>query len=65
MITVNGRDFPYKKGLTVEELLEIKGYVFRMITVKINGRVINKEYYGTTIINDGDNVQVLHHVAGG
>ncbi|HHV46635.1 MAG TPA: sulfur carrier protein ThiS [Tissierellia bacterium] len=65
MITVNGREFPYEEGLTVANLLQKKGYTFKMITVKINGNVIKKDEYETTLIRDGDNVQVLHHVAGG
>lgn len=65
MITVNGREFPYEEGLTVANLLQKKGYTFKMITVKINGSVIKKDEYETTPIHDGDNVQVLHHVAGG
>jgi len=65
MIMVNGREFHYEEGLTVANLLQKKGYTFRMITVKINGNVIKKDEYETTLINDGDNVQVLHHVAGG
>lgn len=62
---VNGREFHYEEGLTVANLLQKKGYTFRMITVKINGNVIKKDEYETTLINDGDNVQILHHVAGG
>jgi sulfur carrier protein len=65
MIMVNGREFHYEEGLTVANLLQKKGYTFRMITVKINGNVIKKDEYETTLINDGDNVQILHHVAGG
>lgn len=65
MITVNGREFPYEEGLTVTKLLEKKKYTFKMITVKINGNVIKKDEYETTLIHDGDNVLVLHHVAGG
>ena len=65
MIKLNGKDYPWEEGLTVEKLLEKKGYTFPMIIVRINDKVIEREDYATTIINDGDNVEALHIFGGG
>lgn len=65
MILVNGRKFVWEEGLTVEKLIELKRYTFPKIIVKINGRLINKEAYSNTIINDGEDVKVIHLLAGG
>lgn len=65
MIKVNGRDFEWEEGLTVEKLLEKKRYTFRKIIVKINGVLIKKEEWTNTIINDGDDVKAIHIFAGG
>ncbi|MCF6464516.1 sulfur carrier protein ThiS [Clostridium sp. Cult2] len=65
MITVNGKKYPHKDGLTVEKLLKEKGYVYPRITVRINGKVIEEEDYSNTIIKKGDQVQCLHLMAGG
>lgn len=65
MIRVNNRDSEWEDGLTVERLLEIKNYVFPKIIVKINGKIIQKVDWPTTIINDGDDVQAIHVFAGG
>ncbi|MGE4290324.1 MAG: sulfur carrier protein ThiS [Salinivirgaceae bacterium] len=51
--------------LTVNELLEWKNFTFRMLVIKINGRLVKKDQYKTTRINDGDKVMVLHLVSGG
>lgn len=65
MIQVNGRNFEWEEGLTVEKLLEKKRYVFPRIIVKINGIIIKKEDWPTAIINDGDDVKAIHIFAGG
>lgn len=65
MIKVNGRDFQWEEGLTVQEMINKKNYTFPSIVVKINGKFIHPEEYETTIINDGDDVQAIHLITGG
>jgi sulfur carrier protein len=54
-----------KDSLTISELLSLKKYSFRMRIVKINGNFVPGEDYGKTIINEGDNVQVVYLMSGG
>lgn len=65
MITVNGKEFSWEEGMTVRKLLELKKYAYPRITVKINGKFVRDEEFDTTIINDGDEVQCIHLMAGG
>ncbi len=51
--------------LTVKELLKLKRFTFKLLVVKINDKLIKRDYYETTIINEGDNVTVMHLVSGG
>ena len=51
--------------LTVNEMLEIKKYTFKMRIVKINGNLIPKDNYDNTIIHEGDSVQMLYLMSGG
>ncbi|TSA30012.1 MAG: sulfur carrier protein ThiS [Bacteroidetes bacterium] len=51
--------------LTVSELLKVKNFTFKMLIVKINGKLINKTEYDTAEIADGDDVQVIHLISGG
>lgn len=65
MIKLNNKDFPWEEGMTVESLMHKKKYSYSRIIVKINGHHIEEEYYSKTAINDGDDVQMIHLLAGG
>jgi thiamine biosynthesis protein ThiS len=65
MIKVNGRDREWEENLTVELLLKKCKYTFPLIMVKVNGKYIPKEKYKDTAIMDGDDVRVIHSIAGG
>ncbi len=51
--------------LTVNEMLEIKRFSFRMRVIKINGVLIPRGMYDTTNIREGDNIQMLYLMSGG
>jgi len=65
MIKVNGREREWQKDLTVELLLEKCKYTFPLILVKINSKFIPKEKYKDVQVMDGDDIQVIHSIAGG
>lgn len=52
-------------SLSVKRLLEVKNFTFKMLVVKINGVLIRKSAYDTTMVKSGDDVMVLHLVSGG
>ena len=52
-------------SITVEKLLEIKKYTFKLRIVKVNGRIIDRDSYGEEMIRDGDTVQVIYLMSGG
>jgi len=65
-ITLNNRpDSLDQDQLTVSELLKIKNFTFKMLVIKVNGKLVKKDAYSSFKINDGDNVTVLHLVSGG
>jgi sulfur carrier protein len=51
--------------LSVSEMLVQKKFSYRMRIIKINGNLISKEKYDTTIINEGDDVQMIYLMSGG
>lgn len=65
MIKLNNKEFSWEEGMTVESLMNIKKFTYTRIIVKINGQHIEKEDYHKTYINDGDDVQMIHLLAGG
>lgn len=65
-ITLNNEPLTLEgDSITVERLLELKRYTFRMRTVKINGRLIGRDSYGSEVIHDGDDVKVIYLMSGG
>lgn len=65
MFTLNNRNETYIEGLTIAELILMKKYTYKKKMVSINGKFIEPEEYESTIINDGDDVKILHLLAGG
>ena len=65
-ITLNNRSDEIKQSpLTVSELLKIKNYTFKLLVIKINGKLVKKDEYDQAEIIDGDNVAVIHLISGG
>jgi sulfur carrier protein len=60
----NPEEFEVDK-LTITEVLKIKNFTFKMLIVKINGKLVKKNDYGTAMISDGDEVNILHLISGG
>lgn len=65
MITVNGAKLDWHRGMTVRDVLEAKNYKFRMLITKINGNLVKRTDYDTTVIPDEADVQVIHLISGG
>ncbi len=65
MINVNTEDFPWLPGMSVRALLDEKLFTFRHIIVRVNGEFVPEEDYEKQLIQDGDDVLVLHLMAGG
>ena len=65
-ITLNNEPLTLEgDSVTVEKLLELKRYTFRLRIVKINGRLIDRDSYSQEVIHDGDTVQVIYLMSGG
>jgi thiazole synthase/sulfur carrier protein len=53
------------ESLSVDEMLVLKKFSYKMRIIKINGELISKEKYDSTIIHAGDDVQMLYLMSGG
>lgn len=51
--------------LTINELLNAKKFTFKMLVIKINSQMIKKSEYDSALVQDGDDVMVLHLISGG
>jgi sulfur carrier protein len=54
-----------KESMNVNEMLFLKKFSFKMRIIKINGVLVPKDKYDSTIVHDGDDVQMLYLMSGG
>ena len=54
-----------REEITISDLLALKKYTFRMLVIKLNGKLIRQEEYANTRISENDNVNILHLISGG
>ncbi|MBP1634330.1 MAG: hypothetical protein H6Q10_904 [Acidobacteria bacterium] len=64
-ILVNGEPMPWHAGMTVADILTIRNYIFRMLVVQVNGRLVKRGTYANASVPDGANVEVIHMISGG
>lgn len=64
MVTING--IPVESvGKTIMEYLKSADYDTKRIAVERNGEIVPKSDYGSTVLADGDTVEVVSFVGGG
>ena len=65
-ILLNSREEEFgKENMSVSEMLLLKKFSFRMRIIKINNIMISKDGYDSTLIHDGDKVEMLYLMSGG
>lgn len=65
-IILNNRDEVIEaENITVNELLKIKNFTWKMLVIKVNGKVLKRSEYDVVRINEGDDVSVFHLITGG
>lgn len=66
IITLNNRSETIDQNqITISELLKLKKFTFKMLVIKVNGHLVKKDAYSGFVINNGDDVTVLHLISGG
>lgn len=65
-IIINNREEEFDRDkLTVNEMLELKRFTYKLRIVKVNGKLIPREEYNSTYIYNKDDVQMLYLMSGG
>lgn len=54
-----------REQVTVNELLDIKHFTWKLLVIKVNGILVQRQDYDSKIITEGDDVSVFHLVTGG
>lgn len=64
-ITVNGKPLDWQAGMTVRDVLTAMNYSFKMLVIKVDGKLVKKDAYDTYSVPDGADVMVMHLISGG
>ena len=64
-ISVNGNFLKWEKNMTIDVILKKMNYTFKMLVVKVNGKLIKKTEYSTIIIPVAADVKIIHLISGG
>ena len=64
-ITLNGESFELDQPLSVEELLQRLDIDSRRVAVEHNLTILKRHAYTTTLVGEGDRVEIVNFVGGG
>lgn len=62
---VNGEEKQVEERTTVQELLALLGLGDTLVAVERNDEVIPRAQHPSTLLREGDRVEVVHFVGGG
>ena len=62
---INGETHTYAAPLSVLQLVEARELVGRRFAVEVNGQIVPKSEHATTMLADGDRVEIVVAVGGG
>jgi len=65
MIVVNGERSEWSPGKTLQDVIEEKNYRFPLLIARINGTLVTRDKYNSTIIPDDAIVDIIHLMSGG
>jgi len=65
MITAKGKRLEWHPGLTVRDVLDTLGYSFPSLLVRVNGMIVRRKSWESTVVPDEADVEVRPIVAGG
>lgn len=64
MVKINGEEWNVA-GKTIAEYLAATKYDPKRIAVERNGEIVPKAHYSSTVLQNGDSVEVVSFVGGG
>ena len=64
-ITLNGKAFELRAPMQVTQLLDYLKIDARRVAVEHNLTVLKRAVFDSTIVNDGDQIEIVNFVGGG
>ncbi|UVT19913.1 MAG: sulfur carrier protein ThiS [Nitrospira sp.] len=63
-VKINGKPEEIQSG-TVLDLLQTKNIEPHMVAVEVNDKVLERDHFPTTHLNEGDQIEFLFYMGGG
>lgn len=64
MVKINSENFDVA-GMSVSEYLKTTNYQQQYIAIELNSNILPKKDYDSTILNNGDTLEIVNFVGGG
>ena len=64
-VIVNGDDKALEAGTTVADLVHLLELEGKRIAVELNMEIVPRSEHPTTILSQGDNLEIVHAIGGG
>ena len=65
IIILNGKEVEIADNITVAQLLSLNHIPTAGTAVAFNDKVVKKSTHETTVLNEGDRIEIIRAVAGG
>jgi sulfur carrier protein len=63
--TLNGQASEAPAGLTVSQLIERLQLTGKRLAVELNGDILPRSEHATTVLADGDRIEIVQAIGGG
>jgi len=65
-LVINGESITVENGVSVTELLKVREVKMPdMVSVELNGNILNRTSFDSTFPSDGDQIEFLYFMGGG
>ena len=64
-IQLNGERYELPEGVSVADLLLRLELTGRRLAVEVNRDIVSRSQHATTLLADGDQVEIVHAIGGG
>jgi len=64
-LQLNGKEQQLTTGTTLKQLIEKEGLANRRLAAEVNRDIIPKAEHETTVLKEGDTVEIVHAIGGG
>ena len=65
-VKINGEETQLEKEVSISKLLEIQNVkMTEMVSVELNGEILDRDDFDTTIVKENDEIEFLYFMGGG